>query len=193
MLKIWSNFGPKIAGKLKVVSFYVTWFNLGPWTVDKLRGQYWMFAWHKNLKPTIYLKHNYFNYNLNRHEKKYQMRGRIHLLFFKPAGFASKRAFTKVPTFSLKLSSGKLSCRMIVITIIVRFPTHNWCIRKKKKMPYRRLYLPQSHMYNCSFIFLEINTFYLCLLDSFRNFIGQCTILHLRCKTLVSHIYHLKL
>lgn len=55
----------------------------------------------------------------------------IHLLFFKPAGFASKRAFTKVPTFSLKLSSGKLSCKMIVITIIVRFPTHNWLSEKK--------------------------------------------------------------
>lgn len=37
-----------------------------------------------------------------------------HLLFFKPAGFASKRACTKAPMFSFKLFSAKLTCKMTV-------------------------------------------------------------------------------
>lgn len=49
--------------------------------------------------------------NQNGHTMKYKTRNEFHLLFFKPAGFASKRAFTKAPTLVLKASSEKLSCR----------------------------------------------------------------------------------
>lgn len=51
-----------------------------------------------------------------------------------------------------------------------------------------KTYLPQSHMYYCSFVFLKMKTWLFRFFDSPRYVIGQCTFLHF--KMLVRYCCH---